>query len=54
VYEVDQALGRVTGLFVAPADKVGDGTTIVAFRTGHDIDTVIPTLRRLTEERPAT
>jgi hypothetical protein len=34
----------------AGADGVGagvDGTTIVAFRTGQDIDTLLPALRRL-------
>jgi AcrR family transcriptional regulator len=55
--EVDQALGQVIELFAGPdgvgADGAGtvgagaDGTTIVAFRTGQDIDTLLPALRRL-------
>jgi AcrR family transcriptional regulator len=56
VAEVDQALGQVIDLFAAPgADEVAaggvvtgvDGTTVVAFRTGQDIDTLLPALRRL-------
>ena len=27
--------------------RASDGTTIVAFRTGQDIDTLLPALRRL-------
>jgi AcrR family transcriptional regulator len=51
VREVDAALGLVTGLFAAPAETVGgNGATIVAFRSDQDIDTLIPALRRLTEE----
>jgi AcrR family transcriptional regulator len=60
VAEVDQALGQVIELFAAPDDGAGaygvgsgevgagaDGTTIVAFRSGQDIDTLLPALRRL-------
>jgi AcrR family transcriptional regulator len=48
--EVDDALRLVIGLFTAPAETAGgNGTTIVAFRTGQDIDTLIPALRRLTQ-----
>jgi AcrR family transcriptional regulator len=66
VREVDAALGLVIGLFTSspstssastasastgPAGKPdGNGTTIVAFRTGLDLDAVIPLLRRLAEE----
>ena len=39
-------------LFTAPAG--GKGTTIVAVRTGQDIDTLIPALQNLTGETPAT
>ena len=53
VREVDAALGLVTGLFTANAAN-GNGTTIVAFRSDHDIDTLIPELRRLTEDQAAT
>jgi AcrR family transcriptional regulator len=52
VREVDEALGLVIDLFAAPAEALGgNGTTIVAFRSGQDIDTVIPALRRLTGEQ---
>jgi AcrR family transcriptional regulator len=55
VREVDDALRLAIGLFTAPAETAdGTGATIVAFRTGQDIDTLIPALRRLTEEQPAT
>jgi AcrR family transcriptional regulator len=56
VAEVDQALGQVIELFTGPDGGVAgdgavgrgaDGTTIVAFRTGQDIDTLLPALRRL-------
>lgn len=51
--EVDEAMRMVIGLFASPAQD-GNGTTVVAFRTGQDIDTLIPALRRLAEEHPAT
>src|SRR5579875_1211156 len=44
--EVHHALGQVTSLLAAPD---GRGTTIVAFRTGADLDTLLPALQRLTE-----
>jgi AcrR family transcriptional regulator len=48
IAEVDQALSQVIDLFTAPHGGVGiDGTTIVAFRTGQDIDKLLPALRRL-------
>lgn len=51
VREADQALSLVIGLFTPFADQAdGNGTTIVAFRSGQDIDTLIPALRRLTRE----
>ena len=54
VREVDAALGLVIGLFTASAETAdGSGTTIVAFRSDQDIDTLIPALRRLTEEQAA-
>jgi AcrR family transcriptional regulator len=53
VREVDAALGLVIELYAAPAESAGgNGTTIVAFRSDQDIDTLIPALRRLTEEPP--
>jgi hypothetical protein len=51
VREVDGALRLVISLYAAPADASGDGSTIVAFRTSQDINTLIPALRQLTEER---
>ena len=53
VREVDDALRLVIDLFTAPAPD-GNGTTIVAFRTGQDIAALIPALRRLADEHPAT
>jgi hypothetical protein len=55
VREVDESLNLVIGLFAAPAGNVGgNGTTIVAFRTGQDIDALIPALQRLAGEPPRT
>ena len=51
VAEVDQAMRRVIDLFTA-ADPVGGGTTVVAFRAGQDLDTLLPALRRLLEDPP--
>ena len=53
VREVDDALNQVIGLFAgpAPAGPDGHGTTVVAFRTGSDLDAVLPALRRLMEGR---
>ena len=51
VREVDQALSLVIGLFAGAAGQAaGPGTTIVAFRTGRDIETLLPELRRLAED----
>ena len=51
--ELDDAMRLVIGLFAATGDAPdGNGATIVAFRTGQDIDTLIPALRRLTEVSP--
>jgi AcrR family transcriptional regulator len=53
--EVDEALRLVISLFTASGAKAdGNGTTIVAFRTSQDIDLLIPALRDLAGERPAT
>ncbi len=55
VAEVDQALRQVMDLFAGPAPRGGadgSGTTIVAFRTGADLDALLPALRRLTEGTP--
>jgi AcrR family transcriptional regulator len=47
VREVNEALRLVTELFAAPAGEPEGGTTLVAFRTGQDIDALIPALRRI-------
>jgi AcrR family transcriptional regulator len=44
VSEVDQALRLVISHFAATG---ADGTTIVAFRTGQDLDALIPALRHI-------
>ena len=55
VREVDAALGLVIALFTSSPSTgpsgppAGNGATIVAFRTGQDLDAVIPLLRRLAE-----
>ncbi|MER6975830.1 TetR/AcrR family transcriptional regulator [Streptomyces carpinensis] len=51
VREVDEAMGEVLALFPAPgsASEPGGGTTIVVFRTGQDIDALLPSLRGLVE-----
>jgi AcrR family transcriptional regulator len=55
VAELDEAMRLVIDLFTTPAalqaaaGKDGRGTTIVAFRTGQDLDALLPVLRRLTE-----
>jgi hypothetical protein len=55
VREVGEALHLVIGLFTTSAGKAdGNGTTIVAFRTGQDIDALIPALQRLAGEQSAT
>ncbi|MCQ8835726.1 TetR/AcrR family transcriptional regulator [Streptomyces malaysiensis] len=52
VAEVDEAMREVLALFPAPGSSPapGGGTTVVAFRTGQDIDTLLPSLRRLVED----
>ncbi|MEV5156444.1 helix-turn-helix domain-containing protein [Streptomyces werraensis] len=55
VAEVDQAMHEVLALFSAPGSRpeTGDaGTTLVAFRTGQDLDALLPALRRLVEGGP--
>jgi len=53
--EVDLALRQVIELFTtAGGDTAGaDGTTIVAFRTGQDIEALLPALRRLADNVPS-
>lgn len=47
VQEVDEALRLVTELFAVPPGEPEGGTTVVAFRTGQDIESLIPALRRI-------
>jgi AcrR family transcriptional regulator len=55
VREVDEALRLVIELFTVSAGQAdGNGTTIVAFRTGQDIRTLIPALQRLADKLPGT
>ncbi|MGW1403432.1 TetR/AcrR family transcriptional regulator [Streptomyces sp. NPDC002405] len=50
VAEVDQAMREVLALFPAPGSRPETGgTTVVAFRTGQDLDALLPSLRRLVE-----
>ncbi|MFF0465584.1 TetR/AcrR family transcriptional regulator [Streptomyces mexicanus] len=53
VAELDEAMLEVLSLFPAPADEdTGPGgTTVVAFRSGQDLDALLPALRRLVEGR---
>jgi AcrR family transcriptional regulator len=46
--ELDEAMRQVITLFAATASPAGagDGTTIVAFRTGQDLDALVPALQR--------
>jgi AcrR family transcriptional regulator len=58
VAEVDLALGQVIDLFTAPGDSANgdggrDGTTIIAFRSGQDIEALLPALRRLADNVPS-
>jgi AcrR family transcriptional regulator len=49
VREFDDAMRQVITLFAAAAATpgAGDGTTIIAFRASQDLDTLLPSLRRL-------
>jgi AcrR family transcriptional regulator len=57
--EVDEAMRQVTDLFTpapapaAPFAPAAPGTTIVAFRTGTELDALLPVLRRLAEDAPS-
>ncbi|MDQ8707163.1 TetR family transcriptional regulator [Streptomyces sp. LHD-70] len=53
VAEVDEAMREVLRLFPtpdAPSAEDQQGSTVVAFRTGQDLDALLPTLRRLVED----
>ena len=49
IEEVDAAMAQVVALFSTPtggADR-GEGTTVVVFRTGESLESVVPALRRV-------
>jgi AcrR family transcriptional regulator len=52
VGEVDAAMRHVISLFTSRAPGPGDGTTVVAFRTGQPLETVLPAIRHLIEPDP--
>ncbi|MEU3253379.1 helix-turn-helix domain-containing protein [Streptomyces sp. NPDC006997] len=55
VREVDEAMREVLALFPGPAEQTATrdgGTTVVAFRSGQDLDALLPSLRRLIEGTP--
>ena len=52
VGEVDAAMRHVISLFTSRAAGPGDGTTVVAFRTGQPLETVLPAIRHLIEPDP--
>jgi AcrR family transcriptional regulator len=53
VAEIDEAMSQVIDLFAQPGPVAGaGGTTIVAFRTGQDLDALLPALRRLADGTP--
>jgi AcrR family transcriptional regulator len=55
VREIDEAMRQVIDLFAAPTPPdraAGHGTTVVALRTGQDLDALLPSLRRLIEGPP--
>ncbi|MFD5493505.1 TetR/AcrR family transcriptional regulator [Streptomyces sp. NPDC001812] len=55
VKEVDAAMREVLALFPGPQSRSETdtgGTTVVAFRSGQDIDALLPSLRRLLEGHP--
>jgi AcrR family transcriptional regulator len=50
VAEVGEAMRQVIALFAPSAPDAGadsDGTTVVAFRTGQDLETLLPALQRI-------
>jgi AcrR family transcriptional regulator len=52
VGEVDAAMRHVISLCTSRAPGPGDGTTVVAFRTGQPLETVLPAIRHLIEPDP--
>ncbi|POX51359.1 TetR family transcriptional regulator [Streptomyces sp. Ru71] len=55
VAEIDEAMREVLALFPAPSAHEGQsGTTVVAFRSGQDLDALLPALRRLVDGGPVS
>jgi hypothetical protein len=55
VRELDDAMREITSLFNGPGEKAGPGgTTIVAFASGADLESLIPALRRIAGQRNGT
>jgi AcrR family transcriptional regulator len=53
VREVDDAMRQVIALFAAPVPPADPaGATIVVFRTGQHVDSLLPVLRHLLEDQP--
>lgn len=55
VTEIDEAMDEVLALFPTPSGPTGateGGTTVVAFRTGQDLDALLPSLRRVIQGTP--
>ncbi|MET9731060.1 TetR/AcrR family transcriptional regulator [Streptomyces sp. NPDC006458] len=55
VTEIDEAMREVLDLFPAPSAGAGaldGGTTVIAFRSGQDLDALLPSLRRVMEGPP--
>lgn len=52
VAEIDEAMGEVLTLFPSAQTPsgIGGGSTVFAFRTGQDLDTLLPALQRLVED----
>jgi len=51
VRELDDAMQEVIGLFAPDGNPARTGTTIVAFRSTADIDTLLPALRQVITQR---
>jgi AcrR family transcriptional regulator len=48
IREVDEAMSQVIGYFAPPVPELGaDGTTVIAFRTGQSLETVLPAIQHV-------
>jgi AcrR family transcriptional regulator len=51
--ELDEAMRQVIGYFTPPGAELGAaGTTVVAFRTGQQLETVLPAIRQALDAGP--